>query len=113
MTAKEMMELAKAGYKPTEIAEMHKLMKEADPEAKEEPKDEPKTEPIPEPKAEPKVEPTPEPKEEPKDDKDYKALYEESQKKLIEAQKNNIKKDASGSEPNNDDILADLVRGFM
>ena len=101
MTAKEMFELAKAGYKPSEIAEIHKLMKDADPET--EPKEEPKAEPEPQPKEEPEAEP----------EKDYKLLYEESQKQLAAAQRQNLSKNLGGTEPKDEDILADLVRGFM
>ena len=125
MTAKEMFELAKAGYKPNEIAEMHKLMKDADPEkeTKEEskaepkprPKEEPKAEPEPQPKEEPKAEPEPQPKEEPKSEpeKDYRLLYEESQKQLAAAQKQYLSQNLGGNDPKDEDILADLVRGFM
>lgn len=113
MTAKEMFELAKAGYKPNEIAEMHKLMKDADPEK--ETKEEPKAEPEPQPKEEPKAEPEPQPKEESKSEpeKDYKLLYEESQKQLAAAQKQYLSQNLGGTEPKDEDILADLVRGFM
>ena len=102
MTAREMMELAKAGYKPSEIAEMHKLMKDADPEI-EEPKEEPKEEPTPQPKEEPKEEP----------EKDYKKLFEESQKQLAEVQRSNLSKDLAGNQPKEEDILAELVRSYM
>ena len=109
MTAKEMFELAKAGYKPSEIAEMHKLMKDADPET--EPKEEPEAEPEPQPKAEPEPQQKEEPKAEP--EKDYKLLYEESQKQLAAAQRQNLSQNLGGTEPKDEDILADLVRGFM
>lgn len=115
MTAKEMFELAKAGYKPSEISEMHKLMKDADPEPEPQPepqpKDEPKPQPEPQPKEEPMPEPEPQPKEEP--EKDYKLLYEESQRQLAAAQKQNLSQNLGGTEPKDEDILADLVRGFM
>lgn len=107
MTAKEMFELAKAGYKPTEIAEMHKLMKDADPEIQ------PKEEPEKQPEEQPKEEPEKQPEEQPKEELDYKKLYEESQKRLEAAQKDNLSKDMSGGQPKDDDILANLVRGFM
>lgn len=111
MTAKEMFELAKSGYKPNEIAEMHKLIKDADPEK--ETKEEPKAEP--QPKEEPKAEPESQPKEEPKaePEKDYKLLYEESQKQLAAAQKQYLSQNLGGNDPKDEDILADLVRGFM
>ena len=107
MTAKEMFELAKAGYKPTEIVEMHKLMKEADVE----PETEPEAEPITEPETEPEAEPITEPETEP--EIDYKKLYEDTLAKLTAAQEDNSSRNMAGSTKSDEDILADAIRGFM
>lgn len=114
MTAKEMIELAKAGYKPSEIAEMHGILKTADTEQRGEPKVEPKEEPKVEPKEEPKVEPKEEPKVEPnKEKEDLQKLLEQTQKQLEEIQKKNINQNLAGTEPNEELILANLVKSFM
>lgn len=105
-----MFELAKAGYKPNEILEMHNIAKNADPEPKEEPKVEPKEEP----KEEPKVEPKEEPKDEPiQKQEELEKLLEQTQKQLEELQKKNVNENLLGKEPSDDVILANLVRGFM
>lgn len=85
-----MFELAKAGYKPAEILEMHNIAKNADPE----------------PKEEPTVEPT-------KKQEELEKLLEQTQKQLEELQKKNVNENLLGKEPSDDVILANLVRGFM
>lgn len=69
MNIKDIIALAKAGYKPGEIKELLELA-------------------VPEPEP-PKEEPAPEPEPEKEPEPDYKAMYEESQKKLLAAQKAN------------------------
>lgn len=114
MTAKEMFELAKAGYKPNEILEMHNITKQADPEPKEDTHVEPKEESKEEPKVEPKEEPKVEPKEEPTQKQaELEKLLAQTQKQLEELQKKNVNENLLGKEPSDDVILANLVRGFM
>lgn len=109
MTAKEMFELAKAGYKPSEIAEMHKLMKDADIEVEAQPQTQ--EEPTPEPNSQPDTEPTPEPNPQP--EIDYKKMYEEVEKKLAAVQKANLSQNMGAGEKNDEDILASTIRSFM
>lgn len=105
LTLSEILTLARAGYKASEIRELDKAKAE-----------EPETEPQPEVKPEPETEPdqgseaaepentVPEP--------DYKAMYEESQKKLQEAQKDNVNKQMP-SEPDPESKLLDMINNFF
>lgn len=97
----DVLSLLKAGYTRAEIKEMEAQVDE--PEQPEEPKDEDKL-------REDKLQ---EPKAEDSDEPDYKALYEESQKKLQEAQKLNLQKEIVVDDDKNASALADAIRGFM
>lgn len=109
----EMMELAKAGYKPSEIAEMHKLEKEADPE--EVPKDQEivtaentlnTMEPI-EDEAPVEAEDKPiEPEE------DFKRKYEEAMAELAKAQAANVSKNIESEKPDADKAILDIINRF-
>lgn len=92
MNIKDIIALAKAGYKPGEIKELLEL---AVPEP--EPEPEPKKEPEPEQKEPEQKEPEP----------DYKAMYEESQKKLLAAQKANQRQPLDIPE---EKTLADILK---
>ena len=83
MNIKDIIALAKAGYKPGEIKELLELA-------------------VPEP--EPEKEPEPEQKE---PEPDYKAMYEESQKKLLAAQKANQRQPLDIPE---EKALADILK---
>lgn len=87
MNIKDIIALAKAGYKPGEIKELLELA-------------------VPEPTAdpEPAADPEPEPKE---PEPDYKAMYEESQKKLLAAQKANQRQPVDVPE---EKALADILK---
>lgn len=85
MNIKDIIALAKAGYKPGEIRELLELA-------------------VPEPEP-PKEEPEPEPEKEP--EPDYKAMYEESQKKLLAAQKANQRQPLDIPE---EKALADILK---
>lgn len=112
---KDIVDLAKAGYKPGDLRELLALSETADAGKQEEPQEvvpaitEPKsTNPEP-------LEPT-ENKEpaEPEETVDYKKLYEQSQEDLKKAQAANIKKDnapAQTVDPKKD--LIEKVRLFM
>ena len=53
-------------------------------------------------------------KEEPKEpDVDYKALYEEEQKKVQELQKANVHTDMSGAEDDSDEMLISAISRFL
>ena len=92
MTIKDILDFAKAGYKPSDVKE---LMALAEPEQKE-----------PEQK---------EPEQKEPDVPDYKKLYEESQKKLKAAQKANTQQNLASNEKEvtAEDILTDLAASFM
>jgi outer membrane biosynthesis protein TonB len=109
MKLSDIIALAKAGYKPSEVKE---LLEMAETDSKEEP-----TEPT---KPNEPTEPT-----EPKDDKkdpetskeptepDYKALYEETEKKLKEAQKENRKDDASGNVKTDEETALNYINSIF
>lgn len=126
MKFSEMMELAKAGYKPSEIKEMHDLESIADKEKDKEPEKEPEketekeTEKEPEketekePEKEPDKEPEKEPEKEPDKDINYKAKFEETEAKLKKLQEKNRHQNAdSGDKESAFDIVAEAVRSFM
>ena len=116
ITIKDIVELAKAGYKVNEVKELIELskaeeIKETDTSVTSGSSTDGAAADIPtitpgESAAVP---------EEDKDDTDYKALYEASQIELKEAQKANIKRDISSSEDNKSDeeILKDLIKEFI
>lgn len=85
MNIKDIIALAKAGYKPGEIKELLELA-------------------VPEPEPEKEPEPEPEQKE---PEPDYKAMYEESQKKLLAAQKANQRQPLDIPE---EKALADILK---
>ena len=85
MNIKDIIALAKAGYKPGEIKELLELA-------------------VPDP--EPEKAPEPEQKE-PEPEPDYKAMYEESQKKLLAAQKANQRQPVDVPE---EKALADILK---
>lgn len=88
MNIKDIIALAKAGYKPGEIKELLELAV-PEPEPAKDP--EPATDPEPAKDAEP----------------DYKAMYEESQKKLLAAQKANQRQPVDVPE---EKALADILK---
>lgn len=88
MNIKDIIALAKAGYKPGEIKELLELA-------------------VPDPEPE-KKDPEPDPEPEKKDtEPDYKAMYEESQKKLLAAQKANQRQQVDVPE---EKALADILK---
>ena len=112
----DIVDLARAGYKPSDVKDLITLSEKAEQSKQEEPQgaapaiDEPKSA-SPEPKAAPEnAEPV-----KPEEAVDYKKLYEQSQEDLKKAQAANIKKDSSpadqGKDPNKD--LLDLVASYL
>lgn len=107
LSIKDVVSLAKAGYKPADVKELIEMSKE-EPAPKEEPKEQA-------PKEDPK-EPAPkeEPKEDPKEPEiDYKTKYEE----LLEAnRKAALTRDNSGSEPQQktaEEIVNEALIGLL
>ena len=102
MTIKDILDFAKAGYKPSDVKE---LMALAEPEQKEPEQKEPE-------QKEPEQK---EPEQKEPDVPDYKKLYEESQKKLKAAQKANTQQNLASNEKEvtAEDILTDLAASFM
>ena len=123
ITIKDIVELAKAGYKPNEVKELIEL-------SKTEENDTPSISgssdtageintpsnnvqySTPNPSFTGEISPAAEPD---KPETDYKALYEASQLELKEAQKANIKRDISSADDNksDEDILKDLIKEFI
>lgn len=98
---KDTITLLSKGYSKKEIDEMVALDDQKEQDDKKDPH--PETDPKPEDKKDPEP--------------DYKALYEQSQKDLMEAQKANSKKDISDElqkkQLEADESLKNLVRSFM
>lgn len=94
----EVLTLLKAGYSRAEIKEMEK---------------EPELQPSLQPELEQEAQLIEEPKEEPTPEPDYRALYEESQRKLQEAQRSNINQNIAEDAGKLEEHLADTIRGFM
>lgn len=125
ITIKDIVELAKAGYKPNEVKELIELSKteENDTPSISGPSD--TAGEIDNPPYSNVQDSTPKnpsftgeisPAEETdKPETDYKALYEASQLELAEAQKANIKRDISSADDNksDEDILKDLIKEFI
>lgn len=100
MKFSDIIALAKAGYKPGEIKELLELAEPAEPQEK--PDDPaPDQEPAPPPQDESTQEPASDP------GPDYKTLYEETQKKLKEAQAANRRQPVN---PPKEKTLEDIMR---
>ena len=112
MKIADIITLKKQGFTLAEIKELETLADDIGQgvSTQEKEKEAEQKEPVPD--EEEKVEVSVEP-EKAEDVVDYKNLYEETKKKLEEAQKENIKKDYSDKEQDADTILEDIVRNFM
>lgn len=103
LSIKDVVSLAKAGYKPADVKELIEMSKEPEPEVKPEPAPEVKPEPEPEVKPDPVTEP----------EIDYKAKYNE----LLEAnRKAALTRDNSGSEPQQktaEEIVNEALIGLL
>lgn len=96
MKLNDILTLCRSGYKIKDIQEMER--KEAEEAAQAEPE-----------KEEPKEIEKEEPKEESKEvEPDYKKLYEDSQKALQAAQKDNVRKQSNPDQETDEDILSKL-----
>lgn len=116
LSIKDIVDLAKAGYKPADVKELIEISKSNGDKKDQEPAAESSDTFVPN-----AITPngnsdeaagTPDPKE---SDIDYKALYESTKLELDKAQKENIKKDISSEEDDlsDTDILKDLFKEFM
>ena len=99
MKFSDILDLARQGYKPSDIRELLSMEIEPKPEPKPEPEHEP--EPKPEPEPEPKPEPEPEQKPEP----DYKKMYKDTLKKLDALQKANQRQPVEEHKDTVNDII--------
>lgn len=111
----EMMELAKAGYKPSEIAEMHKLQKEADPEEVPINQENDTAKNTLNTSAEPDKEEAPgeaEAKPIEVNEDDYKTKYEEAMAELAKAQAANVSMNIESAKPDADKAILDIINRF-
>ena len=119
MNALEKLQLARAGFKASEIREMEKAEKE-----------QPNNEPIPQPKEEPEPQPNPqpnkepeklqeikaenkEPEKEPEPQPDFESLYKEEREKLKKIQEDNRNKDLSNKIASDEEIAREAIRSFL
>ena len=107
MKLTDIIELAKQGYKPSDIRELLKIETETEPQPQQDPESEPKLEqPAEDPQQEPEQhagDPEPEP--------DYKTLYEEEKaKRQAAARKQEVAKDDSKSV---EDTLLDIAKMYI
>ena len=124
ITIKDIVELAKAGYKPNEVKELIELSKTEENNTPSisgssdtagemnNPQSNNIQDSTPNPSFTGEISPA---EETEKPETDYKALYEASQIELKEAQKANIKRDISSDDDNksDEDILKDLIKEFI
>lgn len=110
MKFSDILDLARQGYKPSDIRELLSMDTEPEPEPKPEPKPEPEPEPEPkpEPENEPETKPEPEPKTEPEPEPDYKKMYEDTLKRLDALQKANQRKPLEEHKDTVNDIIRDV-----
>lgn len=93
MKFSDILDLARQGYKPSDIRELLSIDTEPEPE----PKPEPEQKPVPDPKPGPEPEPEPEP--------DYKKLYEDTLKRLEAVQKANQRQPIDDKKDDVNDII--------
>ena len=113
LSIKDVVDLARAGYKPTDVKELIELSKNQEPMQSE-------PQPTPEPQiisqsieAEPDkpAETSPKESEQPADETDYKALYEAEKQKVNDLQIKNTQTDISQHQPTEADLV-ELVKSF-
>lgn len=113
LTIKDIVDLAKAGYKPADVKELIELSKSNDDTSSDVPPAEPESDTAEE--NNPQIDAPAGGTEDAKDGPDYKSLYESTKKELEKAQKANIKTDISSEDDyiSDADIIKDLVKDFM
>ena len=104
LSIKDIVELAKSGYKPADVKELIELSTETVKDETETVKDETET-------SKDETETVKDETEEP----DYKELYEATKIELDKAQKENIKRDRSSEndDKSDEDIIKELFKDFM
>lgn len=116
LTIKDIVDLAKAGYKPADVKELIEISKsnsdmssEGDPEGSPENPSKDIDTSIPD------TSKSGSPEEDKKEEPDYKALYETTKIELDKAQKMNVRADISSAEDDKSDTdkLKDLFKEFM
>ena len=102
MKFSDILDLARQGYKPSDIRELLSMDTEPEPKPETKPETEPETKPENEPETKPDNEP------EMKPETDYKKLYEETLKRLDDLQKSNRRKPIEEHEDTVNDIIRDV-----
>lgn len=107
LSLKDIVDLAKAGYKPADVKELIELTQARVTEPTAEPVTEPVTEPVAEPVTEPATEPVTEPTPE--------QLENEKLKKQIEELQlaNTRKPVQQPDKPSDEEVISDFVKSFM
>lgn len=107
LSLKDIVDLAKAGYKPADVKELIELTQAQVTEPTAEPVTEPATEPVAEPVTEPATEPVTEPTPE--------QLENEKLKKQIEELQlaNTRKPVQQPDKPSDEEVISDFVKSFM
>lgn len=110
LNIKDIVDLAKAGYKPSDVKELITLTQQTQTQVTE-PTAEPVTEPVTEPVAEPVTEPATEPVTEPTPEQ----LENEKLKKQIEELQlaNTRKPVQQPDKPSDEEVISDFVKSFM
>lgn len=107
MKLTDIIELAKQGYKPSDIRELLKIETETEPQPQQDPEPEPETQPEPE----PETQPEPEQETKPEPEQDYKKLYEEEKaKRQALARKQEVATDETKSV---EDTLLDIAQMYI
>ena len=109
MKFSDILDLARQGYKPSDIRELLSMDTETKSEPENEPENEPETKSEPENEPETKSEPETEPETKPetKPEPDYKKMYEETLKRLDALQKANQRQPIDHHEDTVDSIMRD------
>lgn len=112
LTIKDIVDLAKAGYKPADVKELMELSKSNNDTSSEAAPADTESET---PEKNPQIDPPAGVAEDEKEEPDYKSLYESTKKELEKAQKANIKTDISSEDDyiSDSDIIKDLIKDFM
>lgn len=109
MKLTDIIELAKQGYKPSDIRELLKIETETEPQPQQDPEPEPEEQPAEDPQPEQEEQPAGDPQQEP--EQDYKRLYEEEKaKRQALARKQEVAKDDNKSD---EELLLDIAKMYI
>lgn len=114
LTIKDIVDLAKAGYKPADVKELIEISKSNDDRSSDVPPADSDTDKEDNAENNPQIDPNAGGTEDP-NEPDYKSLYETTKKELEKVQKENAKKDISSEDDyiSDSDIIKDLIKDFM